>query len=674
MQSRGSRHRVVVEHVTPQVDCGRFPAKGTVGHPVEVRADVFGDGHDRIGAVLRWRCPDGPPIELAMHDLGNDRWSATVSPDAPGLHRFWIQGWVDGFATWRADLLKRLGAGQDLEMELRVGAPMVAAAVRRADGEDAERLRAFAQRLRRPKVAEAAELATSEELAALMERYGDRGRGAAASAELAVWVDRPRATFGSWYELFPRSAGSTPGRHGTFRDVAALVPELAEAGFDVLYLPPIHPIGTTARKGRDNATSAGPDDPGSPWAIGDETGGHTAIHPALGDEEDLRGLVATLADHGMELAMDLAFQASPDHPWVREHPDWFRHLPDGSIRPAENPPKRYEDIYPLDFETRDHTALWRALLEVVTFWLDRGVRIFRVDNPHTKPFAFWEWLIDAVHARDPGVLFLAEAFTRPRVMERLAKLGFSQSYTYFTWRTSAAELTGYFTELSSPPVADFLRPNLWPNTPDILHETLQVGGPAAFRLRLLLAATLGANYGVYGPAFEHLEQEPREPGSEEYARSEKYEIRTRSSAAGPMRELLTRLNAIRRRHPALQQDRRLTFHPTDNPELLAYSKRDASGDDVILAIVNLDPDHPQAGFTDLSTAALGLAAGAPFTVRDLLTEQVFAWHGARNYVELRPAVQPGHVLHVRAEPEVSPEPLRGGPAATATRARPGAPA
>jgi starch synthase (maltosyl-transferring) len=394
------------------------------------------------------------------------------------------------------------------------------------------------------------------------------------------------------------------------------------------------------------------------------------VHPHLGTIEDFDRFRKEAERLGLEIALDFAIQCSPDHPWVREHPDWFRQLPDGSIRPAENPPKRYEDIYPLDFETRDHTALWQALLGVVVFWVDRGVRIFRVDNPHTKPFPFWEWLIDAVHGRDPGVLFLAEAFTRPRVMERLAKLGFSQSYTYFTWRTSAAELTDYFTELSSPPVVEFLRPNLWPNTPDILHATLQAGGPPAFRLRLLLAATLGANYGVYGPAFEHLEREPREPGSEEYAGSEKYEIWVRRPGGGPMRELMTRLNAMRRRHPALQQDRRLTFHRTDNPQLLAYSKRDASGDDVVLTIVNLDPAHPQAGFTDLSMSALGLVDDAPFTVRDLLTEQVFAWSGSRNYVELRPAVQPGHVLHVPAEPE--PRVRADVRAATANAGRPGA--
>jgi starch synthase (maltosyl-transferring) len=426
-----------------------------------------------------------------------------------------------------------------------------------------------------------------------------------------------------------------------------MVPDLAERGFDVLYLPPIHPIGRTSRKGPNNARAAGPTHPGSPWAIGSEEGGHTAIHPELGSFDDFEHLQAELKRHEMELALDLAYQCSPDHPWVREHPEWFRHRPDGTIRFAENPPKKYEDIYPIDFDTEDREGLWAALLDVVLFWIDRGVRIFRVDNPHTKPFAFWAWLLTEAKAREPDTLFLSEAFTRPRVMERLAKLGFDQSYTYFAWRRSKQELTDYLTELTRPPVVDFLRPNLWPNTPDILTDQLQESGPAAFRLRFLLAATLGASYGIYGPAFEHMEAEPREPGSEEYRGSEKYEVKHRAaSPPGGLRELIARVNRIRREHAALQHDRTLRFHPTDNDQLLAYSKTLPGGAEPTVVIVNLDPAHPQAGWVDLRMPELGMAWDASFVARDLLSGQTFAWQGARNFVELHPAHEPGHLLAI----------------------------
>jgi starch synthase (maltosyl-transferring) len=632
------------------VDGGRFAVKRVRGDLVTVEADVFADGHDRLGAAVRYRHDAGDGWrESPMRLLGNDRWGGEFRVEELGRYRFQVTGWIDPFASWRDDLLKRLAAGQDLSPELQVGAGLVAAAARRASGADAARLRAWAARLRRPAPEHYAELATSEELAAVMSRYPDRRRGGATSAEYPIAVDRERARFGAWYELFPRSASPVPGRHGTLRDVADLVPELAERGFDVLYLPPIHPIGETKRKGANNAVVARPGDPGVPWAIGSQEGGHTAVHPDLGTIDDVEALVKTMHDHDMELALDLAFQCSPDHPWVREHPQWFRHRPDGSIRYAENPPKKYEDIYPIDFDTSDWKALWLALLDVVLFWIDHGVRIFRVDNPHTKPFAFWEWLLGEVEREHPDVLFLSEAFTLPKVMYRLAKLGFDQSYTYFAWRNAGWELREYLEELSGPRVADFFRPNLWPNTPDILTETLQTGGPPAFRLRFLLAATLGANYGIYGPAFEHMEHIPREAGSEEYLRSEKYEIRWRDPAtASAMRGLIARVNAIRRAEPALQQDRLLTFHPVDNPQLLAYSKRSPDGANVVLAIVNLDPVYPQSGFTDLRMPELGLAWDAPFVARDLLTGASYRWTGPRNYVELRPERQPGHVLRIEA--------------------------
>jgi starch synthase (maltosyl-transferring) len=648
------RKRVVVEAVEPVVDGGRFPAKRIVGDVVDVEADVFADGHDRLGAAVRFR-PDATAEwqEVTMSLVEHDRWRGSFRVSEIGGYRFQVGAWVDAFGTWREDLLKRLAAGQDLAPELLGGAQLVAAAARRASGEDAERLKAWATRLRKPKPEEYAELASSEELAALMTRYPDRRRGAAASPEFGLAVDRARARSGAWYELFPRSTSPKRGRAGTLDDVAALVPDLASRGFDVLYLPPIHPVGRTKRKGPDNASEAGPNDPGVPWAIGSQEGGHTAVHPDLGTLEDLEALIETLGEHEMELALDLAFQASPDHPWVREHPDWFRHRPDGSIRYAENPPKKYEDIYPLDFETADWKGLWQELLGVVRFWVEHGVRIFRVDNPHTKPFAFWEWLIAEVKRECPDVLFLAEAFTRPHVMYRLAKLGFDQSYTYFAWRRGGGEIRAYFEELTRSPVVEFFRPSLWPNTPDILTDQLQTGNPAAFRLRFVLAATLGANYGIYGPALEHLEHEPREPGSEEYLHSEKYEIRWRDPRGGSaMRELIARVNAIRHEEPAFQHDRGLTFHDTDNAALLAYSKRTPDGSNVVLVVANLDPGFPQSGWTSLDLPEIGLANDAPFVARDLLSGAPFPWRGASNFVELRPDRQPAHIL--RIEPMEAP--------------------
>jgi starch synthase (maltosyl-transferring) len=634
------------------VDGGLFPAKTTVGDVVAFEADVFTDGHDLPAARVLLRLDDEREWrETAMRPLGNDRWRADVAIEEAGTYRFRVEGWIDSWVTWRSELAKRLAAGQDVVEELKDGAPLVGGAARRARAagaaEDADRLKSWAARLRRPDAGEVGALAASPDLDALMAAYPDRRRGAVASPDHRLSVARERARHGAWYELFPRSTSPDAGRHGTLRDVAALVPDIADLGFDVLYLPPIHPIGGTNRKGRNNATSAGPGDPGSPWAIGSEDGGHTAIHPKLGTFDDLEHLLAELKRHEMELALDLAFQCSPDHPWVKQHPEWFRHRADGTIRFAENPPKRYEDIHPIDFETADRDGLWQALLDVALFWCERGVPIFRVDNPHTKPFVFWSWLIQEVKDRYPETLFLSEAFTRPRVMERLAKLGFDQSYTYFTWRRTKTELTDYLTELTQPPVRDFLRPNLWPNTPDILTDQLQEGGPPAFRLRYLLAATLGASYGIYGPAFEHMEHQPREPGSEEYRDSEKYEMRHRRAAvATGIRELIATVNRIRREHPALQHARTLRFHPVDNAQLIAYSKTLPDGADPIVVIVNLDPAGPQSGWVDLRMPELGMAWDAPFLARDLLTGESFAWEGARNYVELQPGHQPGHVLAI----------------------------
>ncbi len=456
-------------------------------------------------------------------------------------------------------------------------------------------------------------------------------------------VERERAGFSSWYELFPRSASPDPARPGTLADVERHLPYVADLGFDVLYLPPVHPIGATNRKGANNAVVAEPGDPGSPWAIGSGGGGHTAVDPALGTVGDVERLARAARNHDIELALDLAFQCSPDHPWVSEHPDWFLHRADGTIRFAENPPKRYEDIYPIDFDCDDRIGLWNALLDVVRFWMARGIRIFRVDNPHTKPFPFWEWLIAEVQRDDPDVIFLSEAFTRPKVMNRLAKLGFSQSYTYFTWRNTKWELETYFTELTRGPERDWFRPNAWTNTPDILPMSLQQGTRATFMARLLLAAGLSANYGIYGPVFELMEQTPREPGSEEYLRSEKYEVRHWDvSRPGSLRYFIALVNRVRRRHPALHRNDSLRFHSVDNEQLICWSKR--RGTDVVVMVVNLDAQHVQSGWIDLDLAALGIDAARPFVAHDVLTNARYEWLGGHNFVRLDPASVPGHVL------------------------------
>jgi starch synthase (maltosyl-transferring) len=641
--------RVIVEGVSPEVDAGRFAAKSSVGERVQVEADVFTDGHDRVAAALLYRHEDEKTWrQSALTRLDNDRFRGAFIPDQPGRYVFTIAAWRDLFGTWAGDLGKRVDAGQSVDVDLAIGAGLLEdAAARAAGGPDADALLALAHTLRTGGVP-AITAALAAETAALVGRHPDRDGATTYDRELPVFVDRERARFGAWYEMFPRSCAPETLRHGTFQDAAARLPYIADMGFDVVYLPPVHPIGRTHRKGPDNALVAGPDDPGSPWAIGGSEGGHKSVHPQLGTLADFDAFVAAARRLGLEVALDIAFQCSPDHPYVSEHPEWFRRRPDGTIQYAENPPKKYQDIYPFDFDSAEAPALWQELLSIVLFWLDHGVRIFRVDNPHTKPFGLWEWLIAEVRRRDPGAIFLSEAFTRPKVMYRLAKLGFTQSYTYFTWRRTAAELQQYFTELGQPPVRDFFRPSLWPNTPDILTDVLQDGGRSAFMARAVLASTLAATYGIYGPAFELGENVPREKGSEEYRRSEKYEIR-RWDLDRPesLRVLLAKLNAARRSHAALQHDRTLRFHLADNPRLLCYSKTDPEGKDVILMVVNLDPQWNAAGFVHLDMPALGLPPHAAFDVDDLLTGARYRWQGPRNYVELDPRVLPAHVFEVR---------------------------
>ena len=652
------RQRVAIEGVSPEVDAGRFPIKRTSGDRVVVEADVFADGHDQLTCLLLYRREEDPTWEEApMAALGNDRWRGAFDVTVPGRYRYTLEAFVDPYRTWRHDLRRRVDAGQDVTVDLQIGATLIEAAARRATGTDARHLQVLAAIVRNAADPHGALAAAFDEAqAALVLRHADRRFATRYARDLRVTVDRERARFSSWYELFPRSCSPEPGRHGTLRDVQALLPEIAGMGFDVLYLPPIHPIGDTFRKGRNNAVAAEPGDVGSPWAIGAREGGHTAVHPDLGTLGDVRALVQTARAHGLDVALDIAFQCSPDHPYVTEHPEWFRKRPDGSIQYAENPPKKYQDIYPFDFETDAWESLWQELHRVIQFWVEQGVRVFRVDNPHTKALPFWEWVIDQITARHPDVIFLAEAFTRPRVMERLAKLGFTQSYTYFTWRNSAAELREYFTELSGPRLREFMRPNVWPNTPDILHEFLQAGGRPAFAIRGTLAATLAASYGVYGPAFELCEHTPREPGSEEYLDSEKYEIRQWDRRAPhSLAWLLTRLNRIRRDHPALQRDDTLRFHDTDNPSLLCYSKVTADRRDAILVIVNLSPVHGHSGWVTLDPGVFGLSDDDAFEVHDLLDDRRFVWHGPRNYVELSPQTAAAHVFavrHLRSERDV----------------------
>ncbi len=543
------RSRVVIENVEPQINCGRFPIKRIVDDLVAIEADVFGDGHDEVRARLLWKKAEETAWQTAeMRPLGNDRWRGEFPVTQVGCYRYTLVGEVDHFGTWRSDLKKRIAAQQDLDLPLLTGALLLEQVQSRASKADSAKLAAWAKALKAgSKTLASQDLALQEELADVVKRYPDTSLETWYRREMEVVVDRERARFSAWYELFPRSWSTTPGKHGTLRDVTSRMGYVAEMGFDVLYLPPISPIGKSFRKGKNNSVQAAPGDEGSPWAIGSADGGHAAIHPALGTLADFKALVDRAAKLNMEIALDIAFQCSPDHPWVTEHPEFFKKRPDGSIQYAENPPKKYQDIYPLDFESSNWQGLWDALKGVFSFWMNQGVRIFRVDNPHTKAFPFWEWVIPELKTQDPNVLFLAEAFTRPRVMERLAKLGFSQSYTYFTWRDTKEELTRYLLELTTTPVREYFRPNFWPNTPDILPAHLQTGGLPAFRSRLVLAATMAANYGIYGAAFELGENTPTKPGSEEYLNSEKYEIKSWDlTNPASLKPFITRLN----QHPA----------------------------------------------------------------------------------------------------------------------------
>jgi starch synthase (maltosyl-transferring) len=643
------RRRAVIEGVYPAVDGGRFPAKRAAGDGLVVEVDVFGDGHDTLRCLLLYRREEAAAwTETEMRFEDNDRWRGEFQVGAPGRCRYTVSAWVDGFLSWRKDFAKRVEA-PDVALALQTGAELVAQAAARAKAADARALSGIADKLKGAGTLKARQdLALGDELLTLMTRYPDRSLAETYTPELRLTVDSPRARCSAWYEMFPHSTADVPGRHGTFRDCEMRLAYVAELGFDVLYLPPIHPIGRVNRKGRNNTLKATPDDPGSPWAIGSHEGGHKAVNPALGTLDDFRRLVRAARELGIEVAIDIAFQCAPDHPYVEQHPDWFRWRPDGTVQYAENPPKKYQDIYPFNFECDDWPALWQELKSVFTFWVEQGVTIFRVDNPHTKPFAFWEWLIAEVQRDHPEVMFLSEAFTRPKVMHRLAKLGFTQSYTYFPWRNTKPELTEYFAELSSHASREYFRPNHWPNTPDILTAYLQHGGRPAFMTRLVLAATLGANYGIYGPAFEHCENMPRDPGGEEYRNSEKYEVRFWDlDKPDSLRTLVAAVNRARRENPALQQEWNIRFIEIDNDELLCYGKYTDDRSNVVITVVNLDPHHPQSGWLDVPLDEFGIERDRSYEVEDLLGGTSYLWQGARNYVELNPKVCTAHVFRVK---------------------------
>jgi len=635
-----SPSRVIIEGVSPEIDGGRFPIKRVVGEDVEVSADVFAEGHDVLKAIVKHR-PMGADTwtELVMAPGVNDRWSASFLVDAVGRHTYNVEAWVDRFASWFKEVGKKVEANQEVSSELLEGAELIREAASRASvlesGEMVQRVKE----------------GTNPELLAMMNRYPDRSRGFTYDRTLNIIVERVRARFGSWYEFFPRSTAKKPGEHGTFATAADHLDYVASMNFDVVYLPPIHPIGTAYRKGPNNTLTPGPDDPGSPWAIGNKEGGHKATHPELGTLADFDALVSKAKSLNLEIALDIAFQCSPDHPYVKEHPLWFRHRPDGTIKYAENPPKKYQDIYPIDFECDDWESLYAELRDVFLFWIGHGVNIFRVDNPHTKPFRFWDWVIQEVLDRHPDTIFLAEAFTRPKIMHRLAKGGYPQSYSYFTWRTTKKVIEEYFTELTQTATIDYMRPNLFANTPDILHEFLQVSGRPGFQIRLVLAATLGATYGIYGPTYELCIGTPWKPGSEEYLDSEKYQVQFWDlDQPRSLRDYIARINLIRRENPALQSDRSLRFVPTDNEAIIAYIKTTDDLTDSILVVVNLDPHHVQAGWVEVPVDHLGLAkqpGQSSYQVHDLIGDARYLWSGESNYVQLDPQSNPAHVFRIR---------------------------
>lgn len=648
MPTEMNNKRVIIEHVQPEIDGGRYRIKRVVGETVTVEADIFTDGHEAVSCELRYRRAGDPDwTDIPFIFLGNDHWAAQFTVTEIGRYQYTLRGWLDHFKHWSASLVKRLEAGQDVTVDLQIGAQYVEDALTRASGDDKTALESFLKVIHAGGQ-DALMASLSDHLAGLMYRYADRERGTVYDPILEITVDPVRARFSTWYEFFPRSLwNDDEGPHGTFADCENRLSYVAGLGFDVLYLPPIHPIGHTKRKGKNNNVVAQPGEPGSPWAIGSEEGGHKSINPLLGDLESFRSLVNAAKQQGIQVALDIAFNCTPDHPYVKEHPEWFKARPDGTIQYSENPPKKYEDIYPFNFDTDDWQAMWEELRSIFVFWVQQGVTIFRVDNPHTKSLRFWEWCINSLKETHPELIFLAEAFTRPRVTYQLAKGGFTQSYNYFPWRNTRQELTEYLTELTTTEVKEYFRPNLWPNTPDILTEILQVGGRPAFMSRFILAATLGASYGIYGPAYEFAVNTPVAHGKEEYLDSEKYEIKHWNvNDPSSLAWLIARVNRIRHENPALQTNIYIRFHPTNNDRLLAYTKANEHNSNLLLMVVNLDPNWTQSGLVQLPLDQLGIDPNHPYEVHDLITDNRFLWSGYQNFVELNPNVIPAHIFRL----------------------------
>jgi len=634
--------RVVIEGVQPQVDGGAFPAKRALGERAVVSANIHADGHNILAAILSYRKlgeKNWRETAMILQEPGLDLFVGEFEPAELGTYEFTICAWIDFYANWSRDTAKKLVVGQEIGLEIKEGIVLLQEAAQAAAADEAAVLNKFAGQL------QSSDLLTvlqNDTLFALMRRFGKRGRVRELETTWQILVEAPRALYGAWYELFPRSLGPNPSLHGTFGDLINHLPYVAEMGFDVLYLPPIHPIGKTNRKGPNNSLSSSPSDPGSPWAIGSAEGGHKSVNPLLGTIEDFRALGKAAADYSIDIAIDIAFQCSPDHPYVKEHPEWFFRRLDGTIRCAENPPKRYEDIYPFDFECEQWPSLWKEMTDIFIFWADHGVKIFRVDNPHTKPYSFWQHLIKEVRVKHPDTVFLAEAFARPKVMTHLAKVGFSQSYTYFTWRNNKEELTQYFSELYHTDISEYLRPNLFANTPDILPDILQYGGRSAFMLRAGLAATLGASYGIYGPLFELCVSDAL-PNSEDYQDSEKYQLRSWNlDDPYSIRDFIARLNRIRRQNLALQSNRNLKFLTIENRDMLAYMKSTDDGTNIVLVVVNLDPYHTQSGFLHIPTWLLGV--DHTYQVHDLISGVRYFWNGDSNFISLDPYVSPVHVF------------------------------
>lgn len=639
------RKRVVIANVVPQIDCGKYPAKGVVDQEFLITADIFTDGHDNVDAsVLIKQKKDRSWKEFPMKFINNDHWECSFYPEKTGFYQFQIQGWVNAFSTWKSGLLKKHEAGQYLQVDLQIGASLIEQSASRAAAKEKNSILQFSKKITEANNTEDAILvATNDQLASLMNRCKDKELVTVYPQIFEFEIEVRRAGFSTWYELFPRSTAPEPDKHGTFKDVKGLLPRIAAMGFDTLYFPPIHPIGEEKRKGKNNSLIASETDPGSPWAIGNRTGGHKAIHPQLGSLKDFQDLIKEARKHDIEIAMDIAYQCAPDHPYVKQHPQWFKWRPDGTVQYAENPPKKYEDILPFNFETEDWENLWKELRSVVEYWIDKGVKVFRVDNPHTKSFGFWEWMIGEVRKQNPEVIFLAEAFTRPRIMERLAKAGFNQSYTYFTWRNSKKEIEEYMTELTRTDMRYYFRPNFWPNTPDILPPDITYGGENAHIRRLILAATLSSNYGLYGPVYEFgLTQSM--PGKEEYMDNEKYEIKHWDwNAYTRVKELITRINRIRKENSALQDTYNIEFAQTTNEQIVCYVKTDKRTGNQLIIAVNLDSWNTQGAHVTLPLEKTGLPQGE-YIVRDLLSGDKYRWQGAVNFVQLNPYEMPAHIL------------------------------